>query len=650
VSLHLALPPARHRGRAGRDRLELLTALIAAPGFDPLYRSDLIKIPPDHPVYGWGCQVPGCECVGLGPGLCTAHEREWKALGRDKVRRADFTAGATPIRKWTSGLGTGSCRICPERVASDKGMRLCMRHRSRWRTHRAEAPGASIEQWAADQEPIPGYGTCHVTACPFLAESPAGLCPSHQIRYRSAGKPGNVRLPLRWVDIFELKGLPVPVLIDDEVAFRRWCSAAAPIYQDGTVNLMGLQPLVKAEIQWGMHVHAQLPNPPRWAPGSLQGLAMLCQASKAASLADLTESRREQAPLTGYARMMVLGITESLQCVYYSPDETREAGFIETDHFGRRFGESRSHYDLTVVSQRWLRDLLWDHLADMLRSPKCPRTRGPFDRFRQAAAELSAFLEADAPEGGHDPALLREEHAQRFVADQRHRARHGLPSRGICRSDGQPSTVSEFTRRSTFNRLRTLAYWTMETGAAGAAGLDRAFITALPPGGKDVKRSRGPFSDEVARALADEGNLRRLAEKYDPRDRGLRDIWETIVFTGRRCSEVVKLRLDCIGHYHGLPMLWHDQTKVGNLNAAVRIPESLYRRLDERRATSIARTSATRRWTRPSPTASSAASSGPGSAAWTWDGTSPTRPGTRWPPACCEPGQPWPTSAGSWAT
>ena len=586
MSLHLSLLPADVPGRAGRDRLELLTALIAAPGFDPLYRRDVIRIPPDHPVYGWGCHVPGCECVAPGRGLCAAHEREWKALGRDKVRRADFTAGAAPIRKWTSGLGTGSCRICPERAASDKGVRLCMRHRSRWRTHRLEAPGADLEQWAAAQEPIPGYGTCRVAACPFLAESPAGLCPSHQIRYRGAGKPGNVRLPSRWAEVFEMKGLPVPVLADDEVAFRRWCSGAAPVYQDGTVNLMGLQPLVKAEIQWGMHAHAQLRNAPRWGPGSLQGLAILCQAGKATCLADLPGSGCE---LTGHARMIVLGITESLQCVYYSPDETREAGFIETDHFGRRFGESRSHYDLTVVSQRWLRDLLWDHLASMLRSPKCPRTRGPFDRFRQAAAELSAFLEADAPGGGHAPALLREEHAQRFVADQRHRARHGLPSRGICRSDGQPSTVSEFTRRSTFNRLRALAYWAMETGAADAIGLDRAFITALPPGGRDVKRSRGPFSDEVAQALADEENLRRLAEDYDPRDRGLRDIWETIVFTGRRCSEVVQLRLDCIGHYHGLPMLWHDQTKVGNLNAAVRIPESLYRRLDERRATSIAR-------------------------------------------------------------
>jgi hypothetical protein len=50
--------------------------------------------------------------------------------------------------------------------------------------------GASLDQWAAAQAPEPGYGTCQVTACLFfLAESPAGLCPGHQIRYRSAGEP-----------------------------------------------------------------------------------------------------------------------------------------------------------------------------------------------------------------------------------------------------------------------------------------------------------------------------------------------------------------------------------------------------------------------------------------------------------------------------
>ena len=55
----------------------------------------------------------------------------------------------------------------------------------------------------------------------------------------------------------------------------------------------------------------------------------------------------------------------------------------------------------------------------------------------------------------------------------------------------------------------------------------------------------------------------------------MRDIWETLVSTGRRVNEVLKLRLECVGRYSGLPLLWHDQTKVGNLDVAIRIPERL---------------------------------------------------------------------------
>ena len=68
-------------------------------------------------------------------------------------------------------------------------------------------------------------------------------------------------------------------------------------------------------------------------------------------------------------------------------------------------------------------------------------------------------------------------------------------------------------------------------------------------------------------------SFQALARDHDPLDRGLRDAWETMIVTGRRCSEVLELRLDCLGRYGGLPMLWHDQTKVGNYDAAIRIPE-----------------------------------------------------------------------------
>ena len=120
-------------------------------------------------------------------------------------------------------------------------------------------------------------------------------------------------------------------------------------------------------------------------------------------------------------------------------------------------------------------------------------------------------------------------------------------------------------------------------------GLSRQFITAMPAAGPTPLRKRSPFPDEVARALADEANLARLAEVYDPSDFGLRDIWETIIVTGRRVSEVLQLRLDCTGRYGGLAMLWHDQTKVGRYDQAIRIPESLSGRLAARRETTVSR-------------------------------------------------------------
>ncbi|MPY81572.1 MAG: tyrosine-type recombinase/integrase, partial [Actinophytocola sp.] len=66
-------------------------------------------------------------------------------------------------------------------------------------------------------------------------------------------------------------------------------------------------------------------------------------------------------------------------------------------------------------------------------------------------------------------------------------------------------------------------------------------------------------------------------------------MWETIVTTGRRSSEVVKLRWDCLGRYSGLPMFWHDQTKVGNYDAAIRIPERLYQLLAARQTKTLDR-------------------------------------------------------------
>ncbi|MGH3402439.1 MAG: tyrosine-type recombinase/integrase [Streptosporangiaceae bacterium] len=161
-------------------------------------------------------------------------------------------------------------------------------------------------------------------------------------------------------------------------------------------------------------------------------------------------------------------------------------------------------------------------------------------------------------------------------------SRCAWPALGLPRADGKPPIISDRSRNTILNYIRKILRHALDTGDADRIGLDRGFIVALPHGGPMTQRTRRPFTDETARALADPGNRARLAGTFDPSDRGIRDIWETIIATGRRCSEITNLRLDCVGRYGGLPLLWHDQTKVGNYDEAIRIPEYIYQRITER--------------------------------------------------------------------
>ena len=581
----LPLYQAQHRSPAGRDRLELLTALIEGPAFGPLLRAEVIRIPAGHPVFRWACLVAGCQRPRKGSiELCHIHQERWAQARARGEGKAAFLTTAQPLGPsiWVEQV---PCRICPGRPATHTRWLLCHRHQSRWYHHqRGQGPGVSFEGWLADQSPFGGYGPCRVAVCPDLAATPLGLCSGHQGRYRADGRPGGAALPRTWSHSYELQGLEVPVTYREEEHFRRWCATQPPMPWPGQINLRGLPPLAAAEIRWGLFAHTQRQRHTRWDTGWVQALVNTVRACGTGSLTELDLSS-----CTTFAALVAREMLHDLRLAYFTPQASRDAGFIETDHFGVRFRDRGSHFDLTGIGQRWLRDLLWDYLADLLSSPACPRTGGTFDAFRRAALELGAFLGIEAPGGGHDPTVVDAGHIQRFAADQRHREREGLASLVMRRQDGTPSVVTTTTRAITFNHARKLLRWALDSGAAERIGLSREFITAMPAAGPTPVRKRSPFPDEVARALADEVNLARLAEVYDPADFGLRDMWETIIVTGRRVGEVLGLRLDCTGRYGGLAMLWHDQTKVGRYDQAIRIPDPLFERLAQRRETTLSR-------------------------------------------------------------
>lgn len=250
-SVALALPQIRPE-RSSRDRLELLTALINAPSFEPAFRADLARIPLQDPVYPWHCVVADCERPRThSHDLCVVHGKQWLAAQPRGVSRAEFVRDAMPLKR-TESLEPIVCRICLHRPAFLRALAICDRHRSRWRNHQYKhGADADFEQRAATQSPCHSYGRCRVRARDDLAEFPLGLCIPHKTRYRRAGKPGGAALPTAWYSRFERVGLPVAVGYDDETAFRRWCGQQSPIMRGGEINLRGLPALVKAEIQWG---------------------------------------------------------------------------------------------------------------------------------------------------------------------------------------------------------------------------------------------------------------------------------------------------------------------------------------------------------------------------------------------------------------
>ncbi|GFH75853.1 hypothetical protein ACWGUP_20310 [Streptomyces diastaticus] len=167
--------------------------------------------------------------------------------------------------------------------------------------------------------------------------------------------------------------------------------------------------------------------------------------------------------------------------------------------------------------------------------------------------------------------VLTASHMEGFVADQRHRAEHGLPMlRRRLTKNGAPGIVTKCIQSATFNGARRVLRFGLDSGDAERLGLDRRFALALPGGDMRTGRRR-PFPDVLARAVANQQNLERL-EESDEDDRGIRDIWETQVLTGRRGKEVREVRLDCISRLNGVPLFWHDQTKVGNLERRFGFP------------------------------------------------------------------------------
>ena len=537
---------------------------------------DVVLVPRDHELFAWGCDVPACARPQhtTAQRLCSAHAKHFGELGDSRPTLHEYKAQATPYKLARRPVDA-RCLVCIDRPSESIDDSLCDRHHRQWAY--AQKCGKSFETWAAAATPYRTFGNCLVVVCDLLAANELGLCGTHREQLR----------------LHERRRKSTPGRLagdrEDTAAFRAWLVEAWPVMRPGVVNLRGLPETVAAEIRWIMIRQRDLPNPSRWPVSSIQHLANLARAAGVQSLLECGDEFGFEPRLPNhndaFVRMILSSACAWLRTDRFSPDAAREAGFFETEHFGYRFPGSGSTFDLRTIKLFWLRALVWDYLRHRLRQGPVPRARGVFDATRRAAIEMDAFLRAELGDSATAESLT-EDIIREFFADQTRRAREGSRSRGVRRSDGKDSIVSSITRAIVLNHTKVLLEHAIVTGHGREYEMSARVGAGFGSVGPNIDLPRRPFSDAVAAAVTDPVNLERL-QLLDPNDRGIRDIWEIILATGRRTGEITALGLDCVDVIDGLPVLWHDQTKVSQLDQCVRIPKPIYELITSRQQKSI---------------------------------------------------------------
>ena len=362
--------------------------------------------------------------------------------------------------------------------------------------------------------------------------------------------------------------------------------------QGGIVSLAGLPPLAAAEIRYALFANVTSPRPTKWNPRTLRALIQGLEEKGVASIMEIDTRRRprgqgKKKALKRWPRYSeVCDMIIALMQAYCSPvhvtrSESRDLGYIDPLHWGFRLENRRSPFDLRAITQDWLRTLTWDLIATIFDSPDRPRTQSSLEQLRRCSVNLSAYLEWSVPDGGADATQLTEDIGRAFVADLTRRAQNGEPQLGLYLVDGQASTATELSKSQTFNGLRRLMRYALDSGIADTIGLRRDFMLAFPEGKQRHSKRPRPLSDDVFEHLISPANMKLLATR-DPNDLGIEDIWFIQIRVGRRIGEVVNLRYDCVSEHLGRKYAWFDMTKVNQLDYGVLIPDDVFWVIRER--------------------------------------------------------------------
>ena len=296
-------------------------------------------------------------------------------------------------------------------------------------------------------------------------------------------------------------------------------------------------------------------------------------------------------------RRILLALPHAARSLTVNDEMAKEAGWFDpvivgSSAFAGTQGDEhrRKKWDLTSVSQRWLRDLLWEYLRDEALQPagKRPCARTVYLRI-SGIVLLSHGLRQCRGDRGNNPTLLSLADAKsvKDLWDLWHQEQIPIPRISSVISD-KDRPLSARTRQVYMFNIRTVLQHSKSKGRT-PSDMD-AFILGLPEYAMPAKRPRPrPLTYGDFQLLVRADKIATL-EEADADDIGLADIWLTQAFQGGRISETLKLRLGCVGLVGAAqPYIWRDISKVNVVDYGMPCYLPVYERLLRRREKTLAK-------------------------------------------------------------
>lgn len=379
------------------------------------------------PVTVTGAEVSAAAAADAEPGDCTAAceypdraAAAWRWATRPAAemnvdlfpgaeRLGAVLAAGAPGRAWpvpaalaVSAVAVAAAVLAREAAGDEQSARRMQEVTQRralaafgHRVAPAPAPDAQVPECAGKPEPpasrngwpsrLPLTASAAAASLPApQAYSPLGLCHGHESAYRFQGRPGGPGRQRRGSagssKQARLSRSAMTTRPGSAAGARRRCRCRAP----GPSTYAAWRPWSGPRDPVGPARPRTDRRACRMVLGWVQAIANACRGLNC--LADLDTSRFDHTVRNAVTEMLA-----ALRLIYLAPAETREAGYLEFGHFGADSTIRRSRFDLTEVSQRWLRDLLWDYTAAQLRSPQAPRSRGSYHNIRRASPSAGSW-------------------------------------------------------------------------------------------------------------------------------------------------------------------------------------------------------------------------------------------------------------------